>query len=124
MSDGHPIGAVAERVGLDSDTLRDYERRGILPCPARDGTGRRRYTDSDIHLIEVLLHLKETGMPLADIADFTRYAAADPDGVPERLRILREHRLRIRAKRRELDDALVLVDRKISDYMRRPPAAP
>ncbi|WP_019203557.1 MerR family transcriptional regulator [Tsukamurella sp. 1534] len=121
MTTGHPVGVVARRLGLDADTLRYYERRGILPEPTRDSAGRRRYTEGDVHLIEVLLRLRETGMPLADIAEFTRHAARDPAGVPERLALLREHRQRILDRRRRLDDALDLVDGKIDDYARRLP---
>lgn len=113
------VGVVAGQLGLHPDTVRYYERRGILPEPARDPAGRRRYSDDDVHLIEVLLRLRETGMPLADIATFTRLVAQDPDGVAERLELLREHRERILARRRQLSDALALVDRKIEDYSRR-----
>ncbi len=113
------VGAVAARFGLDPDTVRYYERRGILPEPSRDAAGRRRYSNEDVHLIEVLLRLRETGMPLADIASFTRLVANDPDGVPERLALLREHRERILAKRCQLESALALIDRKIEDYARR-----
>ncbi len=122
MADLHAVGVVARRLGLDADTLRYYERRGILPDPRRDGAGRRRYSDSDVHLIEVLLRLRETGMPLADIAEFTRHVSHDPDGVPERLTLLREHRRRILDRRSRLDDALALLERKIGDYeVRLPP---
>lgn len=116
---GRSVGAVAARLRVDPDTLRYYERRGVLPEPSRDAAGRRRYDDDDIHLIEVLLRLRETGMPLSDIARFTRLVATDPDGVPERLALLREHRERITAKRRDLDSAIALVDRKIEDYSER-----
>lgn len=121
MSTGarHTVGAVAGRLGLDPDTLRYYERRGILPRPSRDATGRRAYGEDDIHLIEVLLRLRETGMPLAEISAFTRFVSEDPERVPERLELLRAHRNRILANRRELDAALALVERKIDDYTRR-----
>lgn len=86
------ISHVAARVGLDVDTVRYYERRGVLPRPQRDSGGRRRYDDAGVHLIEVLLHLRGIGMPLDQIAEFTRLVATDPDGVSERLALLRRHR--------------------------------
>jgi DNA-binding transcriptional MerR regulator len=37
------IGEVAVRSGLDPDTLRYFERQGVLPAPRRDSAGRRQY---------------------------------------------------------------------------------
>lgn len=115
------IGAVAERFGLQPDTLRYYERNGVLPAPHRDSAGRRWYRPGDVHLIEVLLHLKATGMPLARIAEFTALVASDPAGVPERLALLRRHRDQVH---RQLDSwrrSLAIIDGKIDDYRRRLP---
>ena len=86
------ITDVALRLGIDADTLRYHGRRGVLPRPPRDAGGRRRYGEEDIHLIEVLIHLKSTGMPLTRIAEFTRLVALVPAGAPERLAILQQHR--------------------------------
>ena len=74
------------------------------------------YTDQDVHLIEVLLHLRDTGMPLARIAEFTRYVAADPAGVPERLALLEAHRANVVARLAAWQDSLALIDGKITDY--------
>lgn len=78
-------GEVAARVGLHIDPLRYSKRRGVVPIPPRDSGGLRRYDEAGVHLIEVVLHLKGTGMPLTQIAEFTRLVALDPSGVGERL---------------------------------------
>jgi len=57
------IGEVAARTSLDPDTLRYFERQGVLPAPRRDTAGRRRYVAADVDLIRMLIHLRETGMP-------------------------------------------------------------
>lgn len=119
MPDGMRIGDVARRVGLDADTLRFYERRGVLPKANRDHAGRRAYAEKDVHLIEVLLHLKDTGMPLEQIAAFTRLAAADPAGVPERLALLREHRAHVVDRLAAWQRSLLVIDGKIADYAQR-----
>ena len=115
----HPVGEVAARLGISSETLRYYERRQVLPAPGRDAAGRRVYRDDDVHLIEVLLHLRDTGMPLARIAEFTRLVASDPEGVPERLALLQEHRTTVARKIDEMTHALAVIDQKIVDYTRR-----
>lgn len=113
------IGQVATQFGLSPDTLRYFERRGIVPSPARDEAGRRVYTDRAVHLLEVLLHLRRTGMPLAQIAEFTRLVGCDPDGVPERLELLITHREHVEAQRKQLDESLSIIEGKINDYQHR-----
>lgn len=113
------IGEVATQLGLDPGTLRYFERRGIVPAPARDSAGRRVYSDRAVHLLEVLLHLRRTGMPLAQIADFTRLVSCDPDRVPERLELLISHREQVKAQRDQLDESLNIIEGKIHDYQHR-----
>ena len=107
------IGAAAEHLGLSVDALRYYERAGVIPPAARDASGRRRYGP------EELLHLRDTGMPLARIAEFTRLVQQDPDGVPERLALLRDHREAITERMARLTLSLSVVDGKIADYSAR-----
>jgi DNA-binding transcriptional MerR regulator len=117
----HPagIGEVAARVGLDPDTIRYYERHGVLPPPDKDAGGRRRYDPGAVHLIEVLLHLRDTGMPLARITEFTHLVASDPAGVPERLALLKDHRAEVAERIRTWTKSLNVVDQKITDYQSR-----
>lgn len=113
------IGQVAERFNLETDTIRYYERTGVLPAPGRDLAGRRVYTDQDVHLIDVLMHLRDTGMPLARITEFTRLVAADPEGVSDRLALLEDHRATLVVQLRAWQDSLALIDQKITDYRAR-----
>lgn len=116
---GLGIGEVSGRLGVAIDTLRYYERAGIVPAPARDGGGRRVYAEDDLHLLGVLLCLRRTGMPVRDVARFTELVRLDPEGVPARLELLLAHRERVRALQRELEDGMVVLDGKIADYQGR-----
>jgi DNA-binding transcriptional MerR regulator len=115
----HSIGEAAAHLGLSIDALRYYERVGIVPPAARDAGGHRRYSDDDLHLLEVLIHLRDTGMPLAEIAEFTRFVRQDPDGVAERLALLQAHRVALVARMERLALSLEVIDGKIADYDRR-----
>lgn len=79
-----------ERSGFSIETLRYYEREGLLYEIARDSAGRRSYTDRDLAWLQILRCLRDTGMP---IAQMRRYAqlTVDDGSVDERLRLLREH---------------------------------
>jgi len=113
------IGEVAVRVGLNPDTIRYYERQGVLPPPDRDAGGRRSYDPGAVHLIEVLLHLRDTGMPLARITEFTHLVARDPAGVHERLALLKDHRAEVAERIRTWTTSLHVIDQKITDYQAR-----
>ncbi len=113
------VSKVAAHFGLDPVTLRYYERTGVLPAPTRNSSGHRTYTSQDVHLIEVLLHLRDTGMPLTRIAEFTQLVASDPDGVPERLALLEEHQAEVHQRLRAWQTSLTLIEQKIADYRTR-----
>ncbi|MCH5586572.1 MerR family transcriptional regulator [Shimazuella sp. AN120528] len=69
----YSISETAELTGVSAFTLRYYEKIGLLPSPKRQNgkkDGIRRYTDKDLHFIRFITGLKQTGMPLKDIAMF------------------------------------------------------
>jgi DNA-binding transcriptional MerR regulator len=80
----------ASRTGFSIDTLRYYEREGILPPVARTAGGRRAYSDDDLARLNFLQCLRETGMPIARLR---RYAELidDPATMAERAALLEEH---------------------------------
>ena len=115
-SEGLSIGAVAEVTGLSIDTLRYYEREGLLLDPApRDTGGRRRYGQNDLDWIAGLIMLRETGMSIADVrrmAELSRDSGTESD----RLAVLEEHRLAVLADLDRIRGHLVALERKISAY--------
>ena len=60
------ISVAAELAGVHPQTLRIYERKGLLE-PARTGGGSRRYSDEDIHLLQRIQDLTESGLNLAGV---------------------------------------------------------
>src|SRR4051812_12384488 len=91
---------VAERTGFSLDTLRYYEKAGLLGSIARTSGGRRSYSTSDLEWLELVRCLRDTGMPIADVR---RYAepSTDESTVPERIALLEAHD---RAVQEAIDD--------------------
>ncbi|NYF17950.1 DNA-binding transcriptional MerR regulator [Microbacterium sp. AK009] len=83
-SSGLPIGDAATRFSLPTHVLRHWEDAGLL-APARDGGGRRRYSDDDLVRIAVILRSKAAGMSLDQIRVLL------DDQAPERHRVLEAH---------------------------------
>ena len=60
------ISVAAELAGVHPQTLRIYERKGLLE-PARTGGGSRRYSDADLDLLRRIAALTESGLNLAGV---------------------------------------------------------
>ncbi|MFI6983802.1 MerR family transcriptional regulator [Embleya sp. NPDC050154] len=120
MTDTHKdltIGQVATRTGLSIDTLRFYEREGILANPVRrDPGGRRLYAEHDIAWLNMCVILRGSGMPIPAIRHYTELARTGDGTERERLAILREHQSRIHAQIAQLHKCLDLIGYKVGVY--------
>jgi len=64
------VGEVAERAGVNVETLRYYERRGLLPAPDRDPSGHRRYDEDTVRLLRAIKEAQAVGFTLGEIAEY------------------------------------------------------
>jgi MerR family mercuric resistance operon transcriptional regulator len=70
------IGSVAHATGVTVETVRYYERRGLLPKAARTRGRQRRYAESVISRLQLIQHAKTLGLSLDDIAEVLKEGAA------------------------------------------------
>ena len=63
------IGRLAKRAGVNIDTIRYYERNGLIPPPMRRASGYREYTADDVERLEFVRRAKELGFALHEIAE-------------------------------------------------------
>lgn len=110
------ISEVARRTGLSVDTLRFYEKIGLIAPPARDDAGRRDYGEDVIGWIGFLDQLNATGMKQADRVRYAKLRAEGAHTAAERRKMLEAHREAIRAGLRRMQDTLALMDRKVAIY--------
>lgn len=89
--DGYTPGQVAEKSGFSVDTLRYYERIGLLDGVSRTSGGRRVFTDDDLGWLEILRCLRDTGMPIARMLRYAELARAGDVTIAERVALLEEH---------------------------------
>ena len=66
------IGQLAKEVGVNVQTVRFYERRGLLPEPTRKESGYRIYGPDDLHRLRFIRHAKTLGFSLNEIATILR----------------------------------------------------
>lgn len=114
----YSIAEVSERSGLTTDTLRYYEKIGLIDPPDRDSGGRRDYSEDDLGWIAFLLRLRSTGMPLRLMKEYSdlRRIGTDADTAGRRKDILIEHREEIRLRMAEMQEFLDVLDKKIDNY--------
>lgn len=110
------ISEFAARTGLSADTLRYYEKIGLMSAPVRDGGGRRVYQSRELDWARFLIRLRETGMPIAEMQRYARLRAEGDGTAAERQALLVDHRARTRARVASLTDCLSLLDQKIATY--------
>jgi DNA-binding transcriptional MerR regulator len=108
-------GEVADKTGFTLDTLRYYERIGLLDAVARTSGGQRLFTDEDIAWLSTLRCLRDTGMP---IAKMLRYAelSRDETTAAERLALLEEHDREVGERMAQLQAQRAHVQAKIRWY--------
>lgn len=63
------IGQVAEQAQVSVDTVRFYERRGVLPTPERTPSGYRSYTSATVQRIQLARRLQALGLTLDEVID-------------------------------------------------------
>ncbi|WP_313566889.1 MerR family transcriptional regulator [Mobilicoccus sp.] len=111
------IGEVADRTGLSVHALRYYEREDLLIGPVRrTAGGRRAYSPVDVDWLRILVKLRESGMPLADLTRFAALVRQGPGNEEDRLRLLEDHRLRVEAQIAALEECRSLIEWKVGVY--------
>lgn len=101
--------------GFSLDTLRYYEREGILPPVARTAGGHRAFSEADLGTLGFLKCLRETGMPIEKLRRYGQLCR-DEAAVPDRVALLEEHAA---AVQQELDALLAQrarLDEKLAWY--------
>jgi DNA-binding transcriptional MerR regulator len=123
MADTQPLPAetlaiseVAALTGLSQDTLRYYEKSGLISPVGRSAGGQRRYSPADLAWIELLLRLRDTGMSIADMQCFAELRLGGEATVAARLDLLRRHRDRLTDRIQRLQVNGQALDKKIAFY--------
>ena len=112
------IGELARRTGRSIDTLRWYEKTGLIPAPLRDRGGRRVYSEETLCWVGFLNRLKSTGMSVADMRVYARLRALGDGTTSERRAMLERHRTDVAERIAALSESLAALDDKIEIYRR------
>ena len=96
------IGALAERTGTTTPTIRYYEAIGLLPEAARQGGGQRRYGADDVRRLVFIRRCRELGLPIEQVRDLAGLVEDDSRRCTEARDIAQAHLESVRVKLAEL----------------------
>jgi DNA-binding transcriptional MerR regulator len=110
------IMEVSEQYGISSDTLRYYERIGLIPPVNRNGSGIRDYTELDIRRVEFAKCMRSAGLPVEVLIDYIGLVKQGDQTIEARKEILMEQRDLLVARMAQMQKTLDILDHKIEVY--------
>ncbi len=110
------IREIAAKTNMSTDTLRYYERIGLLPPVPRNAAGIRNYDEYFINFINFIKKLKASGMSLEHIIDYIRLAEMGDATIQERKKLLAEARETLLDKINSLQLVAELADYQLRNY--------
>ena len=110
------IAEVSEQFGISIDTLRYYERIGLLPPVHRSKSGLRDYDENDLAWIGFIKCMRSAGLPIEQLAEYVQLFPQGDATVEARKKILEDQREQIRVRIADLQRTLDLLNHKIAAY--------
>lgn len=110
------IKEVSEKYHLSPDTLRYYERVGVIPEVHRTAAGIRNYQEEDIGWVENAVCMRDAGVPVEMLIEYVRLFQLGDGTIEARANLLKEARERILDAKKKYDTALEKLNYKIGRY--------
>lgn len=110
------IPDVSKKFNISIQTLRYYEREGLIPAIHRDSNGVRDYQKDELYWIHYVQTLRNSGVTVASIKKYVGLVQKGSETREWRKQILLEQRQALLKKRAQIDDALKHMDIKLESY--------
>lgn len=110
------IAEASEVTGLPADTIRFYEREGILDRIARGADGHRSFGPKDLRWLKTFERLRSTGMPLNEMKQYADLVRQGDVSLSARREMFEQHRLRLNEQQAKIEACRALIDDKIAIY--------
>ena len=110
------IKEVCEKYDITPDTLRYYERVGVIPAVTRTAGGIRDYQETDIAWVENAICFRDAGMPVEMLIEYVKLFQEGDSTIEARANLLKEAREMIVEAKKKYDVALAKLDYKIGRY--------
>lgn len=110
------ITEVSKKFNLSQDTLRYYERIGLIPSVNRNKSGIRDYTEEDCRWVEFIKCMRSAGLPIEALIEYVSLFQQGDETVEARKELLIEQRNQLEAKMEDMKKTLERLNYKILRY--------
>jgi DNA-binding transcriptional MerR regulator len=110
------IGEVSEKYEISADTLRYYERIGLLPSVNRSDNGIRDFSELDLRRVSFIKCMRSAGLPIEVLIQYFELVQQGDKTMEARKGILIEQREQLSARMKEMQETLDLLNYKIGVY--------
>lgn len=110
------IKEVSRQYHISHDTLRYYERIGMIPTVTRTSGGIRDYQEEDLRWVELAICMRSAGLPVEAMIEYVKLYQEGDATIPARLQLLIEQRELLLEQRQQIDATLDRLNYKISRY--------
>lgn len=110
------IAEVSKKYELSQDTLRYYERVGLIPKVNRNSSGNRDYTDASCSWIELAKCMRSAGVPIEALIEYCAMTQQGDSTITARKELLLEERNKILGKMEDMKQSLDRLNYKIDRY--------
>ena len=110
------IAEVSEQSGLSSDTLRYYERIGLIPPVHRNDGGIRDYSELDIRRVKFIKCMRSAGLPIDVLIDYFELVQQGEETIESRKEILIAQREQLLTRMADMQKTVDLLNYKINVY--------
>ena len=110
------IQEVSEKYSLSADTLRYYERAGLIPPVTRTLSGIRDYSELDMRRVEFIKCMRSAGLPIEVLIDYVTLVQKGDSTIEARKDILKDQREQLIARMAEMQKTLDILNHKIEVY--------
>lgn len=110
------IAKVSKKYELSQDTLRYYERIGMIPPVNRTPSGVRDYTEQDCKWVELAKCMRSAGLPVEVMVEYLKLTQQGDETIPARRELLLEQREQLLAQKAAIESTLDRLNFKIGRY--------
>jgi DNA-binding transcriptional MerR regulator len=110
------IAEVSKLYSMTSDTLRYYERIGLIQPINRESSGIRDYNETDLRRVEFIKCMRSAGLPIETLIEYVGLVQQGDGTIEARKDILIEQRELLAARMKEMQKTLDILDHKIEVY--------
>lgn len=112
------IAEVSKEFDISADTLRYYERIGLIPPVPRTAGGIRDYDEASCKWIELMKHLRAAGVQIEALVEYTALVQQGDETQAQRKNLLMEQRKQLEERIAEMQQSLERLDKRLEWYDR------